>query len=181
MAKIDRPEARLSHYVASLLERIVVEPAWFTAIDSAQPMGSQAPGARARWEQQRRTMGVKPAHLDWMIYQAPRYAQIELKIASPVSANQEATMAALARNGIPSGVCRSVLDVYRFLNAEGFTLHGNAFNVAMEVEARWRAAQDEVDLRKTKPPMPQKSRKTRAPKPSLADVARGLRWASVRP
>jgi hypothetical protein len=173
MAKVDQPEHRLSHYVNTLLERVVVEPCWFTAVETGTIMVKATPEARMQAENRRRSRGIKPAHLDWMLYQAPRYAQIELKIASPVSDNQQATMTALARQGIPSGVCRSVLDVYRFLNAEGFTLHGNAFNVAHEVEQRWRAAQDEVDLRKTKPAKISRARKPRAPKPSPGSGSEG--------
>lgn len=141
MAKRDQPEHRLSHYVAMLLDRIVLEPAWFTAVDhAARPMNVR-PEAVMRWEQQRRAMGVKPGQLDFYVYQAPRFAQIELKTATgTLRPHQETTIRLLTERSIPAACCRSVLEVQEFLAAANFHLHGNAHNIAIEIEARWRAA-----------------------------------------
>ena len=168
----DHPEHRLSHYVDTLLDRIVLEPCWFSAVDTGTVMVNSTPTARMRWEQRRRAMGIKPHHLDWYVYQAPLFGQIELKFGSnKPSAGQQDTMAALARQNIAHGCAWSVLDVYRWLRDSGYRLHANAENIAHEIEARWRAAQDGAERKKPA----RRTSRARTAKPSRAALAAAAR------
>ena len=170
-ATFDQPEHRLSSFVDSLLDRIVVvdAPAWWTAVDTGTIMVIKSREARMNWEQKRRARGIKPAHLDWYLYQEPRYTQFELKYGDKdASPGQDGTMTGLQRVGIPTAVCNSVLSVYEHLKRAGFRLHGNAHNIAIEIEARWRAADSAAR------PAPKKRRggpvKPKGLPPSVEDV-----------
>jgi hypothetical protein len=169
--KKDQPEHRLSAYVDTLLERIVTQPAWFTAVETGTVMVNKSPQARMNEAAKRKKRGIKPFHLDWMIYQRPNYAQFELKVGhNKTTDGQDTTIRMLHERGISAGVCQSVFDVWVFLHAARFDLHGNAENIARELEATWRAAQDTADVKKT---LPTKVYKPRAERPSRAAVARG--------
>src|SRR5574337_904962 len=108
MAKTDRPEHRLSHHTKLLIERIVEQPYWATAIDTGTYMPGATPEQRFARENHRKWMGIVPAAPDWMIYQRPTFACFELKIATNVSANQEVTLQALRDRKIPVAVCRTI-------------------------------------------------------------------------
>lgn len=168
MVKHDKPEARLSHYVDALLDRILTEPCWYTAVDTGTVMVNSRPEARMMWEQRRRAMGIKPHALDWMVYQSGVFACFELKIAGGrVSDGQKTTIALLSERDIPAAVCWSIWDVYEFLVRSKFLLHANAENIAVEISARWQAAQEGADEKKGKP---KKAARSRAAKPTLQQV-----------
>lgn len=143
MVRNDQPEWRLSHYVNSLLEKIITEPAWFTAVDTGTQMVHKTQEARFAAEARRKARGIKPAHLDWYIYQFPIFSQFELKYGhNTPETNQETTIDLLKKRDIPTGTYCTVLQVYEHVKAAGFKLHGNAENIARETELRWRAADE---------------------------------------
>lgn len=156
MSKIDQPEHRLSHYVDALLDRIMVEPCWHSAIDhAAAAIGNtdeEKKQAQMVRTQRLRAMGVKPSHLDWFVYQKSTgiYAQFELKVgyAKPHT-GQETTMRLLQQRGIPTGCAWNLAQFYDLLVGAGFQLHGNARNILTEIEARHAAADDKAVLIKT--------------------------------
>src|SRR3954451_23595790 len=68
MARVQR-EHRLSHYVDKLLDRILLEPCWYTAVDhSGRAIGGSVQ-AQMNWRQHQKWMGIKPSQLDWNIEQ----------------------------------------------------------------------------------------------------------------
>jgi len=139
----DQPEWRLSHYVNSLLEKIITEPAWFTAVDTGTQMVHKTQEARFAAEARRKARGIKPAHLDWYVYQFPIFSQFELKYGhTNPEPNQETTIDLLTKRDIPTGTYCTVLQVYEHMKRAGFKLHGNAENIAHEIELRWRAADE---------------------------------------
>lgn len=151
MKKPDHPEHRLSHYFDELLERIFLPPHDFTAVDGAAKSVGNTPEERAmsrmRWEEKRKRQGIKPHPLDWNLEQMAdgthlwRIARLELKYGSnPLTQGEKDTIAVLSRNHVPNGVAKTILECFEFLEACEFRLHGNARNIAIEVEARWRAA-----------------------------------------
>jgi hypothetical protein len=150
----DQPEWRLSHYVDALLDRILLEPCWYSAVDhGAAPMGKtddqqrQANMVRA---QRMKARGVKPAHLDWFVYQSGIYAQFELKHGNGKPHDgQLTTMRLLQERGIPTGCAWNLTQFYDLLVAAGFQLHANARNILTEIEARHAAAGDMADMVKT--------------------------------
>ena len=135
-----------SHYVDALLDRIMVEPCWFTAVDHSGAAIGKSDHAQMAWHQRRKAMGIKPAHLDWYVYQRPIYAQFELKVGrGDLKDGQRATMRLLEARGIPTGCAWTIPQVYRLLVDAGFVLHGNAENIMLEVDARCQAALAGVD------------------------------------
>lgn len=154
MSKIDQPEHRLSHFVDALLDRILVEPCWYSAVDhGATPMGKtddeqrQANMIRA---QRMKARGVKPAHLDWFVFQNGIYAQFELKHGKgKPSDGQLDTMRLLADRGIPTGCAWTLAQFFDLLLSAGFKLHANARNILTEIEARHGAANDKAAMIKT--------------------------------
>lgn len=176
----DQPEWRLSHYVDMLLDRVMMKPCWYSAIEGGSIMVAQSVEARMQNAARRKARGIKPSHLDWMVYQHPRYSQFELKYgeAKP-SAGQAVTIGLLKEQGIPAGCLNSILDVYRFLAVAGFNLHANAANIATEIEARWRARDDEKRLT---PPKIKSSPRPRVSKPSSDQIKRltAMRATGVR-
>lgn len=151
----DQPEHRFSHYVDMLFDRVILEPCWFTAVDHSGPVGQkgdtreQRATKRMRWEQRLKAIGVKPSGLDWpavMQFDPESYAVtaicwIELKRGDRTpTAGQVITIKELERRGQVCGVARSIRDCLRLLVAAGFRLHGNADNIACEIEARLEAA-----------------------------------------
>lgn len=184
-AKFDQPEHRLSHYVDSLLDRIILTdgPHWWTAVETGTIMLNKSAYARMNWEQKRRARGIKPAHLDWYLYQAPLFTQFELKYEdAPTRDKQLDTITALIRCGVQTAVCRSVLDVYQFVQATGFRLHGNAANIAALTDMQWRAADEAARGPVAAPKKRRASARSAYPtRPSKAALARGARMAAVRP
>lgn len=152
----DQAEHRLSHYIDALLDRILLEPCWYSAIDHfAVPMGetdeSKKIANMVRF-QRLKAMGVKPAHLDWFVYQKSTgiYAQIELKVGykSP-SVGQETTMKKLRERGIPTGCAKTIRQFYNLIVDAGFLLHANAENIVTEIEARHAASDDKAEMIKS--------------------------------
>ncbi len=139
----DAPEWRLQHFAHMLLERIVLEPCWITGVEDARVMMKGSREALMRMEQRRRARGIRPHHLDHVVYQAPLYTQIELKYGKgKPTEGQEATMRLLSERGIPTACCWTIMQIYEHMRSAGFRLHGNAENIAREIEARWRAADE---------------------------------------
>ena len=117
--KRDQAEHGLSHWVDLFLERALLPPCWFTAVDT----GTYRPGiTREQWmaaEQKRRAMGIKPHHLDWYVYQRATgiYVQFELKVAGrPTLPGQDQTLDALHRNKIAACVCETVPSAARTIS-----------------------------------------------------------------
>lgn len=151
---MDQPEHRLSHFVDALLDRIMVEPCWFSAVDhGAAPMGGTKEAqktARMVRAQRMKARGIKPSHLDWFVFQGGIYAQIELKVGSNnPDDGQDTTMRLLRERGIPTGCAKTLRQFYDLLVDAGFMLHANAANILTEIEARHAAADDKAVLIKT--------------------------------
>ncbi len=154
MAKLDQPEYCLSHFVDALLDRIMVEPCWYSAVDhGAAPMGkSKDDQKRANMvrAQRMKARGVKPSHLDWFVYQRGIYAQFELKVRyNKPDLGQETTMRLLRERDIPTGCAKTLRQFYELLVEAGFQLHPNAENILSEIEARHAAADDLAEAIKT--------------------------------
>ena len=152
---INQQEHRLSFYVAQLVERVVEEPMWATAIDhGAKPMGKSSEEQRQAnmiRAQRMKARGIKPSHLDWAVYQRATgiYAQFELKVGyNKPDDGQETTMRLLRERGIPTGWARTLRGFYELLVQAGFKLHGNAPNILAEIEARYEAAQDMAAIKR---------------------------------
>jgi hypothetical protein len=150
MAKMNQSEHRFSHYACELLERIMLEDCWFTAVDTGTQTVKETPEARFSWENHRRWMGIKPSHLDLYIYQRQTgiYVQFELKVGdNKLTTGQETTMQLLENRGIPTGCFWNILDLYEAVVKAGFNLHRNAKNIAVEVNERHPAAEREFKLK----------------------------------
>jgi hypothetical protein len=176
----NQAEHRLSHYVDKMLDRILVEPCWYTAIDhSARAIGG-SPQAQMNWRQRQKAMGIKPSQLDWSIEQQAidipspeplwRVAKIELKYGrNGPDDGQETTMRLLAHRGIITACCWSISEVYQSLKAGRFVLHPNADNIVHEIIERHAAAEREAGLAVSKPAA---KRMTVGPKPTVAQIGR---------
>jgi hypothetical protein len=146
---MNQREHRLSHYVDKLLDRILAEPCWYTAIDTAAKSIDGDKTKAMVWAQRRKAMGIKPSHLDWYVYQCPRFAQIELKA---VAGQQEAykalrpgqrdTMRMLGKQQIPCVAAWSIRSVYEFLRDSGFQLCPTAETIVQIIEAEYHAKDD---------------------------------------
>lgn len=156
----DDPEHRLSHWFGEMVERVLMEPCWCTAIDhSGRAIGaSNVERRRAQmiWRERQKKMGIKPDHLDWYFYQVATgiYAQFELKRPDGgpgPTTGQEDTMRLLRDRGIPNGWGRSILDGFNFLRAAGFRLHPNSGNIVTEIIERHAAAEREAAVKKAAP------------------------------
>lgn len=147
---MNQSEHRFSHYACELLERILLEDCWFTAVDTGTQMTKKTAQARFAWEAHRRWMGIKPSHLDLYVYQRQTgiYAQYELKVGSnKLTTGQETTRRLLADRGIPTGCCWNIMDLYGVILRAKFNLHGNAANIAVEVDERHLAAEREAVIK----------------------------------
>jgi hypothetical protein len=175
VSKIDQPEWRLSHYVDSLLDRIMIEPCWYSAIEGGTIMINKSPQARMLESQRRKARGIKPHHLDWMVYQYPIYSQFELKYGVPKpSDGQDTTIKLLSDRDIPAACLSTVMGVYHFLRDAGFKLHGNAENIAAEIEARWRAMDEAKRGGDAKP------KRVAKPRAEKASAVQAKRLAALR-
>lgn len=150
---MNQSEHRLSKFVDAMLDRILVEPCWFTAIDHGiAPLGKnkeEQRQARMVHAQRMKARGVKPSHLDWYCYQKETgvFAQIELKIGdNEPDPGQEVTMRLLRARGIPTGCAWTLRQFYDLLVQSGFRLHGNSLNILAEIQTRYEAADDKADL-----------------------------------
>ena len=182
--KPDQPEHRLSHFCAELLTRILTEPCWFTAQDTAgRAIGAtwqEQQNSRMHWEQNQKWYGVKADQLDWRIVQPPIYAEIELKWGKGErTEGQKRTIAALTARGIPTGCAWTLREFYDLLVRAGFRLHGNAANILTEIEARHAAAQDPATMKKGAKPA--RKSKPRAARATPRQIARTHRIRSVVP
>jgi hypothetical protein len=151
-AKPRQIEHGLSHWVDVFLDRCLTGYGWYTAIEGGTWWKGQTDAQRMHAENKRRLRGIKPAHLDWYVYQTRTglFAQIELKVdGRETRKGQEQTMLALFHNGITAGKCETVPEVYALLNKAGFELHGNAENIASELHERYLAGRRTVP-KKTK-------------------------------
>ncbi len=179
----DRPEHRLSHWIDELLERIILRdgPYHWTAVDTGTILvktGTEEEKRRARaaWENHRKYIGIKPHHLDTYLYQAPLYAQIELKIATSsdaawkaITQGQRDTIVVLERQKCGHGFAWSIRSYYDVIKRLGFRLHPNAANIVVEIEARYAAAQREAEIKHNAPAKAYKApRKSSGGKPSAA-------------
>ena len=182
----DDPEHRLSAAIAGMLERILLEPCWFTAIERA----ARAQGATEeerkqrtmRWQERLKKRGVKPAHLDWYAYQRPVFTQFELKYGdNKPSDGQKVTMRLLTERQIPTACCWTPMEVYQHLRDAGFRLTPNAEFVARDTELRWRAA-DEAARGAVALVKPSRARTSKPRvRASAAAIKRGHAWTAVRP
>jgi hypothetical protein len=152
--RLDQPEHRLSHYVDVLFDRVVMQPAYYTAVDHSGPVGQKGDDAELRrikrlsWEQHQRWMGIKPDQLDWYLVQfdpvtfkPTAAAWIELKWGSnPPTTGQLQTIEHLTIRGQVCGVARTIAGCLSYLVTAGCRLHSNAENIAKEIQMRLDAA-----------------------------------------
>jgi hypothetical protein len=181
MARIQR-EHRFSHYVSKLLDRILLEPCWYTAVDhSGRAIGGSVQ-AQMNWRQHQKWMGIKPSQLDWEIVQQAidiptpeplwRIAKIELKYGSNTPDNgQETTIRLLTDRQIVTGCCWNIPQFYEALKTARFRLHGNAENIVCEIIEKHAAAEREAAI-KAAGPKPTKSFKSVQPKPTQGEINR---------
>lgn len=177
----DTPEHRLQHYVFGrngLIERVVDEPGWFTSVETGTYMKDATRQQRFNKEERRKKRGIKPNALDGYVYGrlSGVMAHIEIKYGDGrLTTGEHDTITALNTQGIPNECCWTVLEVYEFLKTTRIRLHGNAANIAVEVEARWRAADDLA--RGELPPKKRAPAKPRASKPTQGELRK---FAGVR-
>lgn len=128
------------------------------------------------WAQRRRAMGIRPAHLDWYVWQQETgvYTQFELKVkGGSLTDGQRATMALLQERGIPTACCWSIGDVLVHLQTAGFRLVENAAAIAAEIEAKHQAR--ERTAQRTQAPRTRQRKQAAKPAayavpPELGDV-----------
>lgn len=93
MVRNDQPEWRLSHYVNSLLEKIITEPAWFTAVDTGTQMVHKTQEARFAAEARRKARGQK-RQMDADAKEAARLTRNERERMRRAAKRQQAMEAA---------------------------------------------------------------------------------------
>lgn len=180
-SKADHPEWRLSSFIFGrngLVERILAEPGWFSAVETGTWLKGATDNARMMHEERRKKRGIKPSHLDGYIYgrESGVMVHVELKYGDgDLTQGERDTMTALTAQGIPNDCCWTVLEVYRFLCTTPLRIHGNGANIAAECEARWRAA-DELERGKA----PAKKRAPGKPREKKATAGELRRFAGVR-
>lgn len=173
----DHPEWRLSAHIFGrngLAERIVIERGWHTAVETGTFLKGATEQQRFAHEERRKKRGIKPSALDGYVYgrESGEFVHIELKYGDgKLTSGESDTMAALNVQGIPNECCWTVLEVYEFLKTTRLRLHGNAANIAAEIEARWRAA-DELARGDSAPPKKRAPGKLREKKPSASAIKR---------
>ena len=177
-------EHRLSHWCDRLLDRILLEPCWYTAVDHSGRAIGGSPQAQMNWRQHQKWMGIKPSQLDWSIEQMAtdimslsgadepiwRVARIELKYGrNGPDDGQETTMRLLSHRGVPTTCCWSIAEFYTALKGARFRLHDNADNIVHEIIERHAAAEREAQIVVAKPAA---KRKPLGPKPTTAQIGR---------
>lgn len=176
----DHPEHRLSSFVFGrngLIERILDEPGWITAVETGTYMPGATKQQRFAAEERRKKRGIRPHALDGWIYGRLSGVMVHLELKygdGSLTTGEASTMTALDAQGIPNAVCWSVLNVWVFLRGTNLRLHGNHSNIAIEVEARWRAADEAA---RGAPPKKRAPAKPRAQKPTAGQIKR---YAGVR-
>lgn len=144
---MNQSEHRLSKYFDILLDRIMVEPFWATAIDHSGAAIGMSEQAQMNWRSRQKVMGIRPSHLDWYLFQYPIYGQLELKIGNNKPRDgQLVTMQKLTERNIPNGCAWTLRQAYDWLVQSGFRLHGNSLNILAEIQARYEAADGKADL-----------------------------------
>ena len=141
-------EHRFSHYVNAYFERVLVGDCWFTAVETGVYMKGATDEARMRAETLRKARGIKPAHLDWYVYQRETgiFGQLELKVGkNRPNAGQEVTIRLLEERKIPAGCAWTIPQVHDWAVDSGFKLHGNAKNIVRELHQRHLAADLEAE------------------------------------
>jgi hypothetical protein len=156
----DQREHRFQGWADRYIDRVVLPPAFVTAIDHAS-MTTQNARSRAQGR------GVKfgfPDHL--VIQNDPLVIGLpEFKRGGKLDARQVDIHAALRRAGAFVATCETIMQVYQFLVDAGFRLHGNALNMAVETDARAEGSD-------RKAARPKKPGKPRAAKPSSSYIKR---------
>ncbi len=180
---MDHPEHRLSSHIFGrngLVERIVIERGWHTAVETGTRLHNATEQQRFAVEERRKKRGIKPSHLDGYVYgrESGEMVHIELKYGDGrLTTGEESTMAALNVQGIANVCCWTVLEVYAFLKTTRLRLHGNADNIAVEIEARWRAADELVRGKDAAPKKKRAPAKAKEAKPTSAKLRK---FAGVR-
>lgn len=171
----DLAEHGLSHWVDRFLDRVMIGPCWYTAVETGTWMPGATREARMNAENKRRARGIKPCHLDWYLWQKStgQFTQFELKVEGrPTRPGQDQTIEALQRNLIPTTVCETVPQVCEFLRDAGFVMHGGARLIAAELHERYLAKRREH----TAPAKPKRTSRTR-PGPRFAAAGMAKRAA----
>lgn len=127
--KLTRPvigEGQLAKTVASLLTRIVLEPAVWTHFPAGTiKLGPATAGRLKAW-------GLKPGMPDYFVWFAGRSVGIELKRENGVLSDaQKAMHPMLTAAGVPVYVCRSAEDVVQSLYLEGIPMQQNYVNAIL--------------------------------------------------
>lgn len=168
----NQAEHRFSFYAAQLIERVVAEPMWTTAVDHSGAAIGQSVQAQMAWNQRRKAMGIRPHHLDHYVYQRDSgiYCQIELKVGqNQPTDGQLTTIRLLRERHIPADCCWTILEVYDALKRAGFHLHHDAPAIAQEIADK-HAASDLATTMK----VPRRKRSARKPvqKPTATQIRR---------
>lgn len=168
-------EAAFQKVAVEFIRKVVDAPMWITAIMHENELSDNA---RARAKARGLVAGVP----DLYVCQAPgRSAWIELKWGN----NKPSDAQKLAATGIVNcsihhGFCWTIPDVFRVLQYSSFFLHGNAFNLATEYQARAEAAVAQAELNaraRTKTPSLSFKKRTKASPAQHARVtAARLGW-----
>jgi hypothetical protein len=132
-----KPEHAFQAWADRFIDKAVLPPMFVTGIDIA---GTDMANEGRRFTLQAR--GVKfgvPDMVVCQLVQLSRIIWIELKVDAPVSDTQEQTQDKMRSAGQSVVVCRSMNEILVALRSCGFSMHGNADNLAAEYEARFRA------------------------------------------
>jgi len=161
------PEGRLQTWCDRLMDRIVEQPAFVSAIEHAAI--DMANPARRFTAQAR---GVKFGIPDHYLAQGlpTRTCWIEFKRGSSVTSRQEGVHTALERCGVPVVVAHSPRELFEGLLRLGFRLHGNALGITREIEARLAAS--DAAAAAASPKKKRAAAKPRAAKPTQQEVTR---------
>jgi hypothetical protein len=163
----DSPERRLQSFSMHYIEAAVLQP---MIQNSVRNESRETMNARARAKAAGQVAGW-PDHQVFQLGPSLRVLMIEFKTdTGVVSERQEAVHAKLRRLSIPVAVCRSVVDVFLALTQFGFSLHGNAKNMAVEAQARLEGRHRAAALKG-----PRQAGKPRRPRPTAAR----LRFAGI--
>lgn len=134
---MNQHEHRLQAFVDRFLDRVVMPPFFTSGVDAASKTSDNA---RARAA----ARGIKFGLPDVYLLQGdPTLSMwIELKVgANSASDRQRAVGEQIMRCGVRVSVCRTIEEVHMAIHSAGFRLHGNAWNIAAEMTARWQIAE----------------------------------------
>jgi hypothetical protein len=157
-----RPEDRLQSRARMFLDKYLLPPAYYTAIEHGRKHAG-TPQQRAREWERLKAKGVKAGLPDLMFFGGYyNFLPMELKAGkNTTSAGQDLFGAAMKALGMPYEVCRSVCEI-------GFKL----LNYGFHLGAEWQAAAQHHDaaLARETPPKRPRAAKPRAAKPTAAQV-----------